>query len=77
MVTCVMPKRRTTPSRPTDMNQLAKRIVDISTGQASDDTPTPPDPKAVQRGRARAAKLTPAKRTKIAKKAARVRWEKR
>jgi hypothetical protein len=68
-----MPKRRTTPSRPTDVNQLAKRIVDISTGAVSDDVPVV-DAKAVKRGEARAAKLTPAKRKAIAKKAAAKRW---
>jgi hypothetical protein len=70
-----MPKRRTTPKRPTDVNQLAKLIVDISTGAVSDDAPTV-DAKAVQRGKARAAKLTPAKRKAIAKKAANKRWHK-
>lgn len=68
-----MSKRLTTPARPTDVNQLAKRIVDIATGEASDDAPVP-NPKAVKRGEARAAKLTPAKRKAIAKKAANKRW---
>jgi hypothetical protein len=68
-----MPKRRTTPPRPTDVNQLAKRIVDLATGEATDDAPTV-NPKAVKRGEARAASLTPAKRKAIAKKAAAKRW---
>ena len=68
-----MSKRRTTPPRPTDVNQLAKRIVDLTTGEATDDAPAP-DPKAVKRGEARAANLTPAKRKAIAKKAADTRW---
>jgi len=69
--------------RPRDTNQLAKFIVDVSTGQV-----TPPDPNAGKNrvrvamgreggkkgGRARAAKLSPAERKEIAQKAARTRW---
>lgn len=69
-----MSKPRRTPSRPRDVNQLAKRIVAISTGQEPDDPPPQVNPKATKRGLARAAKLTPAQRKKIAKKAARARW---
>ena len=64
------------PKRPSDMNQLAKRIVDISTGRESDEEP-PVNEKAVKRGEARAAKLTPAQRSKIAKGASRARWGKK
>jgi hypothetical protein len=72
-----MPKKKVTPERPRDVNQLAKRIVDIATGQASDDQTGPlPDPAAVKRGEARAKKLAPSKRSAIAKKAARARWNK-
>ncbi len=67
-----MPK---TPKRPRDVNQLAKRIVDISTGQESDEA-EPGDAAAVKRGQARAAKLTPEERQEIARKAARARWNK-
>ena len=70
-----MPKRRQTPDRPGDLNQLAKRIVDISTGQESDEA-EPVDEAAVRRGEARAAKLTPEERSEIARKAAKARWEK-
>jgi hypothetical protein len=69
-----MPKRRQTPARPRDVNELAKRIVDISTGQVPDDSPAPVNPKASKRGVARAAKLTPERRSEIARKAARTRW---
>ncbi len=62
-----------TPKRPRDVNQLAKRIVDISTGQESDEA-EPVDQAAVKRGEARAAKLTPEERQAIARKAARARW---
>lgn len=69
--------------RPRDTNQLAKWIVDRSTGQIQDQ-PDKRDPKAVERGRAggskggksRAAKLTPEKRAAIAQKAAIARWKK-
>lgn len=65
-----MPK---TPKRPSDVNQLAKRIVEISTGQASDEA-EPVDAAAVKRGEARAAKLTAKERSEIARKAAKARW---
>jgi hypothetical protein len=67
------------PKRPRDTNQLAKLIVDISTGEIEQ----PKDPNLPKRGRAgglkggiaRAAALTPAQRKKIAMKAARKRWK--
>jgi hypothetical protein len=74
-----MPKRSSKPRRPRDPNQLAKRIVDISTGQAKDEDPDEgKDPSAValghkgglKGGRARAEKLTPEQRSEIAKIAA-------
>jgi len=74
----IMPK----PKRPRDVNQLAKFIVDMSTGNAPPDPEPTKDPAAVSLGRrgglkggpARAAALTPAKRKAIAKKAAAKRW---
>ena len=69
-----MPKPRSTPNRPRDVSQLAKRIVDISTGEAPDDNPTPVNPLRAKRGTARAEKLTPEQRSEIAKKAAAARW---
>lgn len=72
------------PKRPRDLNQLAKFIVDQSTGNApKEETPQPPkNPAAVALGKlggakggpARAAALSPAKRKAIAKKAAASRW---
>jgi hypothetical protein len=75
------------PKRPRDPNQLAKMIVDMSTG---DVPPVPAKPAteknaaAVSLGRlgglkggnARAASLTSAKRKEIASKAAAARWGK-
>ena len=78
-----MPER--SPKRPRDVNQLAKLVVDLATGQASevrlDDGK---DPAAVSLGRrgglkggpARAAKLTAVQRHDSARKAARARWAK-
>ena len=58
------------------MSQLAKRIVDITTGEETDNVPEPSTAKqrAAKGGYARAAKLTPEERSAIAKKAARARW---
>ena len=68
-----MPKQ---PKPPRDSAQLAKYIVDVATGEKPNVKPTVADPKAVERGKARAASLTPAKRKTIAKKAAAARWKK-
>ncbi len=77
-----------TRKRPRDPNQLAKRIVDLATGEATEETPIPPDegkdPAAVSLGRrgglkggkARAEKLTAEERAEIARKAATRRWAK-
>jgi hypothetical protein len=71
------------PRRPRDANQLAKRIVDIATGNAPPDPPSTKLPAAVELGRlgglkggkARAAALSPKRRKAIAKKAAASRWK--
>ncbi|MDP9269929.1 MAG: histone H1 [Chloroflexota bacterium] len=68
--------------RPRDVNQLAKWIVDESTGQHDPEPPDTRDPLAVELGRrgglkggpARAAKLTPEQRSESARKAAAKRW---
>ena len=67
-----------TPKRPSDMNQLAKRIVDLSTGRADEDTSerSPTSERAAKGGKARAEALTARKRKMIARKAAKKRWEK-
>jgi hypothetical protein len=80
-----MPKRSSKPKRPRDANQLAKRIVDLSTGKAKEDLPAPTekDPAAVSLGRkgglkggkARAKNLSKKRRSEIAKKAAAARWK--
>lgn len=75
----------TKPKRPRDPNQLAKLIADISTGKADNDSSKKKDPAAValgrkggkKGGRARADKLSPEERTRIARKAAAARWSKK
>ena len=74
---------RSSKKRPRDINERAKLIVDIATGEVED---KPEDdgknPAAVALGRlggqkggkARAEKLSAARRKAIAKKAARKRW---
>ena len=77
------------PKRPRDLNQWAKRMVDIATGDATDREPTPEeqgkDPAAVSRGRlggkkggaARAAALSSEDRSAAARRAVQARWAKR
>jgi len=78
------PKR---PKRPADMNMLAFQIVQEATGQAPPPEPKPDDGKnpaavalgklgGLKGGKARAKALAPTKRSEIAKKAAKTRWQK-
>jgi hypothetical protein len=68
--------------RPRDPIQLAKLIGDIATGQVEDQMEDGKDPVASELGRqrglkggpARAAALTPRKRSEIARRAAQARW---
>jgi len=66
------------PKRPRDPNQLAKLIVDIATGEAENVKPSSPSEAqrkgGVKGGKARARKLSPIKRSRIARDAARERW---
>lgn len=78
-----------TPKRPRDLNQWAKRMLDIATGEAGDAASTPADegkdPAAVALGRrgglkggkARAASMTPERRAEVARAAAQKRWGKK
>src|ERR1017187_10982504 len=85
-----MPERSKTPRRPRDANQLAHQIMMESTGQAPAQRPGQPpelykNPHAVALGQlgglkggpARAAKLSPKKRSQIAARAAQARWGKK
>ena len=72
------------PKRPRDANQLAKLIADVATGKdrLPEDKPTKKNKAAMELGRlgglkggkARADKLTPERRSEIARKAANRRW---
>jgi hypothetical protein len=72
------------PKRPRDVNQLAKMIVDMATGNAPPDPEPTKNPAAVALGKlggakggpARAKALSPARKKAIAKKAAAKRWSK-
>jgi hypothetical protein len=74
-------------SRPRDPNQLAKLIADIATGESADPVRTEDgrDLAAVLLGRrggliggrARADKLTPEERQRIARQAAAARWKRK
>lgn len=75
-----MPKH---PKRPRDANQLAKMIVDLATGAASEDKAPPLTPAqefarsgGLKGGAARAGALSPQRRAEIARKAAAKRWNK-
>ena len=77
-----MPKRS---SKPRDLNQLARSIVDRATDPKPPGAPPQKNPAAVELGRlgglkggpARALKLSQKKRQTIAKKAAQARWHKK
>ena len=77
------------PKRPRDINQLAKLIVDISTGESAHDLEHKDRESkkntvlsdagrkgGIKGGKVRAEKLSAKKRTEIAVKAAKARWEK-
>ena len=69
------------PTRPRDANQLAKMIVDLTTGDATEPEESVRAKSGrlggLKGGKARAESLTPKRRTEIAKKAAKARWSSR
>jgi len=66
--------------RPTGVNELAKRLVGIATGDEPEVEDSPKVARARKGGKsggpARAAKLTPEQRSEIARAAAAARWKK-
>ena len=72
--------------RPTDINQRAKSIVDIATGEVTETHEQTDELKAaasalgrkggLKGGKARAESLSSKRRSEIAKKAAKARWHK-
>jgi len=69
------------PKRPRDPNQLAKLMVDIASGEETDEKMTASQEHAAKGGKkggkARAKALTPAERSEIASIAAQARWKKK
>jgi hypothetical protein len=73
------------PKRPTDINQLAKAVVDEATGQVTPKPERQKDPAAVALGKkggrkgglARARNLPKSRRKEIARQAAEARWSKK
>jgi hypothetical protein len=69
--------------RPRDLNQLAKLVVDIASGEAEDTVSAKMKAPGALRGRSgglkggvvRAKRLTPQDRSAIAQKAAQTRWQ--
>jgi hypothetical protein len=67
--------------RPRDPVQLAKQVFDIAIGEAEDTVseskrhPSKRRAGGLKGGKSRAAKLTPKRRSEIAQKAARDRWD--
>jgi hypothetical protein len=88
-----MPKRSSTPKRPSDPNLLARQIVEEAIGEPLTDKKVLSFPKrqseknpaavalgklgGMKGGKARAEKLTPVERKQIAQRAARARWAKK
>jgi hypothetical protein len=68
-----------TPKRPRDPNQLAKRIIDIATGQAEEGRLASPRKakSGAKGGASRAARLTPEQRAEAARLAAQARWRRK
>ena len=65
------------PKRPRDVNQLAKSVVGIATGEAKDKVPLASARKGGLLGaKIRTKALTPEQRTQIARAAAVARWRK-
>jgi hypothetical protein len=74
-----VPKGPQGQKRPADANQLAKRIVDLATGDAEEEAPKPKSAAAEmghKGGKARAKNLTKEQRAEIARKGAAKRWGK-
>jgi hypothetical protein len=82
-----MPKPHKQEKRPTDVNQIAHRLVELSTSEPREEPPAVPHGlsdymAAIGRkggrigGKRRLKTMTPEERSKVAKRAARARWKK-
>ena len=76
-----MPKGPRGEKRPADVIGMSVKVMRIATGEEEEELPDSWKSAAAELGRrggkARAAKMTPAQRTQIAKAAATARWGKR
>lgn len=79
-----MPDQSSKRKRPTDLNRLAADVVAEATSEKKPEPESTKNPAAVELGRmgglkggkARAEKLTPERRSEIARRAALARWSK-
>lgn len=67
---------RNDPKLPRDPDQLAKRIIDIATGEKPDDV-RDATPERARSGASRASNMTPEQRAEAARLAAQARWRKK
>ncbi len=76
-----MPKGPRGEKRPADVIGAAVKVMKIATGEIEETTDDGKNKAAVELGRkggkARAEKMTPERRSEIAKKAAAIRWDKK
>lgn len=78
-----MPEQLSKRKKPRDLNRLAASIVSEATSEKKPEPESTKNPAAVELGRmgglkggkARAEKLTPERRSEIARKAAQARWK--
>jgi len=70
-----MPKGPKGQKRPADAIGAAIKVAKIATGEAEEDQPPAQRKGGLRGGRARADKLSPEQRKKIAQKAAEARWK--
>jgi hypothetical protein len=67
------------PKRPRDLNQWAKRMVDLATGEVEEGEPADPTraKSGAKGGAVRASRLTPEQRAEAARLAAQARWRRK
>lgn len=71
-----MPRGPQGQKRPADTVSAAIMVAKIATGELEDELPPVQRKGGLVGGKARNDKLTPAERSEIARKAARIRWDK-
>lgn len=83
-----MPKRSRLKKKKKDVNELARHVVDLATGEKEPEPESTPDPTkdpaavalgrkgGLKGGKARADNMTPEERSEAARRAALARWKK-